>query len=809
MMKNFFKVGFRNILKNKLFSAINIFGLAIGLSTCIVIILFIRHELSYDRFHEKADRIVRVVFRGSVQGEKMNEAHVMPPVAGTLLAEFPEVEEATRLRSYGTPKVANGEKVFRDNSFAFVDDNFFRVFSLPLIKGDAENVLTRPNTVVISESTAAKYFGQEEPIGKVLGFPDWNAEFTITGVMKDVPENSHFEFDLFASMATFPESENTSWMESEFHTYLVLSKGSDYRDLEAKLPAVTDRHMSPQIKEAMGISLDAFREAGNNIGLFLQPLADIHLHSGSSGDLKAGGDVRYISIFGAVALLMMIIATINFINLSTAGATNRLREVGVRKVMGSCRFQLIGQFMTESVLLALIALAAALLLVKVTLPGFSNLTTIPLETGFSGNPLLLPVLFLIAIVAGVVAGCYPGFFISSFKPVSILKGGALSGFPTGNKGGIRSGLVVLQFIISIGLIICTMAVYLQLEYIQSKQLGYEKEQVMILPDVELLRDNKETFRNLLLQDPRVINVSTSGYLPAGPTFNNNFFIFPDDDVSRQIKALRYDVDEHYIDVMNMHLLEGRNLSSQFASDSASIIVNETAAKALGWKNNAVGQIVTHSDNNGKRKNYKVIGVVKDFHFKSLRELISPLVMVLNHDAGSVIVKAETTDMAALVAYVEQQWVKFNPGEPFACSFLDEHYDKAYQAEKQLGLLIGFFASLTIVVACMGLLGLALFTAGQRRKEIGIRKVNGARISEILIMLNRDFVKWVLIAFVIATPVAWYAMHKWLENFAYKTELNWWIFALAGLLALGIALLTVSWQSWKAATRNPVEALRYE
>ncbi len=811
MLKIYLKIAVRNLWRNKAFSTINMMGLALGIATCLVIMLFVVDELSYDRFNQKADRIVRVIFRGSVQGEQMNEAHVMPPVAQALKAEFPEVEQATRIRLMGMPKTSIGENTFRKNSFAFVDANFFDVFTLPFLQGDPATALTLPNTLVISQATAQMYFGDQDPMGKVIYFNDWKESFTVRGVMADMPGNAHFRSDMLASMATFPEANNPSWMVSEFYTYLVLTHGYDYKKLEAKLPQIVEKYMGPQLQNAMGISLAQFRQAGNDIGLFLEPLVSIHLHSKLMSGMEPGGDVRYVYIFGAIALFMLLIACINFMNLSTAGASKRAKEVGVRKVLGSGQGQLVGQFLLESVLLSLFALLLALVLVKAALPLFNNLSGKSLSLPWQEQLWLLPGLILFGLFVGVLAGSYPAFFLSSFKPIAVLKGSVASS--AGGKGkrflSLRSGLVIFQFCISIGLIIGTIVVYQQLQYIQNKELGFEKDQVLVLPDAGQLGQNVEVFRQQLLQDPRVVSVSTSGYLPAGPSNNNNFFLYPDNDVSQQVKTLRYEIDDQYIPTLGIELVAGRNFSAVYGEDSTGIILNETAAKAFGWKKAALGQTLTTSSNSGEKFTFRVIGVVKDFHFRSLHDRISPLVMVLGKAEGAVITKIKTENAGSLLAALKQKWSDLSGGEPFEYSFLDERYYQAYQSEQKMGLILGIFSGLTIFVACMGLFGLATFTAEQRTREIGIRKVLGADVSDIVALLSKEFLKLVLVAAVIAFPIAWLAMHKWLQDFAYRIDITLWVFLLAGVASALVALLTVGYQALKAATANPIKNLRTE
>ena len=810
MINNFSKVAFRNLSRNKTFSAINILGLAIGIATCLIIMLFVNNELGYDRYNQKASRMVRVYFQGNVQGEKMKESNVMPPVAQTLKKDFPEVQEATRLRDFGTPKLVYGNKTFREDALAFVDSNFFDVFTLPLIEGDAKTALLEPNSMVVTKAIAQKYFGNEDPIGKLIAFKDGNnTACKVTGVIDKVPQNSHFHFELFASMAGLPESKEASWMNSNFYTYLVLAQGYDYKRLEAQLPKVVDKYMGPEMLQGMGMTLADFRKKGNDISLHLQPLTDIHLHSDFSGDLSAPGDIRYVYIFGVIAIFMLLIACINFMNLSTAGASKRSREVGIRKVLGSGKIQLIRQFLFESIIITAIATILSILLVYWFLPVFNQLANQNFTLNFAEHPFLVPVLFLFILLVGILAGSYPAFYLSSFNPVSVLKGKFISGK---GSSGLRSGLVIFQFFISIILIVSTTVVYKQLSYIRHKKLGYNKDQVMVLSNTWLLNKNQEIFRRQLLNDPRVASVSNSGYLPAGPSNGNNFFVSPDNNVAQMVKTLRYDVDENYIPTLGIEMLAGRNFSETFATDSAAVILNEAAANAFGWGEKSIGHTISHSfknDDNTRRINYTVIGIVKDFHFKSLHERISPLVMVLSPDAGSLIVKLKTKDVAELTATLQKSWTAFGPEEPLNYSFLDDRFNNTYRSEQNTAKILGIFAGLTILVACLGLFGLVTFTAEQRRKEIGIRKVLGATITGITSLISKDFLKLVFIAFIIASPVAWMIMNKWLQDFAYRINISAWIFVLAALLAIAITIITVSFRAIKAATANPVESLRSE
>jgi putative ABC transport system permease protein len=810
MLLNYFKIAFRNLVKNKAYSFVNIFGLAIGIATCLVISLFVKDELIYDRFHEKADRIVRIVFKANINGGKINESSVMPPTAQALKNDYPEVQQATRLRNFGSPKVVIGEKVFRDDPMAYVDANFFEVFTIPLLKGNPKTALIQPHCVVLSKAVAQKYFGDENPIGKVIYFrkgADAPA-FRVTGLFDKIPSNSHFHFDLLGSLASDTEAKSTSWLTSNYFTYLLLTEGTDYKKLEAKLPATVEKYMGPQIVQAMGMSLSQFRTKGNELGFDLQKLTDIHFYSEGTNELEASGDIKYVYIFGAIALFMLLIACINFMNLSTAGASKRAKEVGVRKVLGSAKLELVRQFLMESLLLTSFALLLAIILVPLVLPVFNDLSKKNLSLDFAANPLTLVGLLAFGLLVGVLAGSYPAFFLSSFKPIAVLKGRFVGSKKT---IGLRSGLVVFQFCVSICLIVGTIVVYQQLSYIQNKKLGYDKDQLVVLQNSWALGKNEAVFKEELLKDSRVANVTASPYRPAGPSDSNNSLAYPENNDAQMMRTLQYSIDERYIPTLGMQMVAGRNFSKDFASDSSAIIINEAAAKAFGWGKNAVGHTITRlvgEPNNNRKKVYQVVGVVKDFHFKSLHESISPLLMVYENNWG-LIVKVKTQDVAGLLASMKSQWAKFNVEEPFEYAFMDELFTKTYLTEQKTSTILSLFAGLTIFIACLGLFGLATFTAEQRTKEIGVRKVLGANVIQIIGLLSKDFLKLIVVACVIAFPFGYWGMNQWLQDFAYRIEISWWVFVVAGVSAIAIALLTVSFQSIKAALMNPVKSLKSE
>ena len=803
MIKNHLKIAFRNITKNRGIFAINIFGLAVGIASCLAILLFINDELNYDKFNTKADQIVRVVFNAKINGETMKEAVVMAPVAKAFKVEFPEVLDATRMTNILNPKLVYKNTSYRDSRFAYVDPNFFEVFTLPIVEGNTKNPLAEPGSVVITSPEAKKYFGDENPIGKILKLENYDRQFTVTAVMREVPKNSHFHFDLFASTESYTAAQGTSWVNSDFFTYLLLRKGTNVEKLEKKIPAIIDKYMGPQIKNAVGIPYSQFKK-DNQITLNLQPLTDIHLRSDftASSQLEQGGDIKYIYIFGAVALFMLLIACINFMNLATAAASKRAKEVGIRKVLGSGKKQLIQQFLMESVISVCIAMVLGLIIFTLALPVFNQISGKELEMAYLLKPSIIITLLALIVFVSVCAGGYPAFFLSSFKPIAALKN-RFSGL--GQNKNIRSGLVVFQFVVSAGLILATIVVSEQMRFIQNKNLGYDKNQLLVLRESYLLGQNENAFKNEILKDPRVSNVTQSAFVPAGESNTNMSGIFLGERYQRRMFV--YNIDESYIPTMGMELVEGRNFSEKFGSDSTKVIINEKAANVLGFGKNALGKTLSQDTNNGKQQ-LTVIAVIKDFHFRSLRQNIEPLIMRYN-PYGGLIVRAKTADMSGLITKLKGQWNAFGTPEAFTYSILDDAYRHTYVEEQKMGTILSIFAMLTILVACLGLFGLVTYTAEQRVKEIGIRKVLGSSVGQIVALLSKDFIKLVGISFLIAFPLGFYLVNRWLRDFAYRIEVSLWMFFLAAAITLLIALLTISFKSIKAAMANPVESLRTE
>ncbi|QIP15658.1 helix-turn-helix domain-containing protein [Spirosoma aureum] len=804
MIRNYLKIAFRNLKRQKVSTSINVIGLAIGLATGILIMLYVQDELAYDRYNEKADQIVRVGLNLQLNGKDIGGSSLGQNAARDLKQEFPEVLKATRIRGW-SEFVSYGTTSFRQDNLMLADSSFFDVFTIPFLKGNPKRALTEPNTVVLTEETAHKYFGNQDPVGKILSFGPDKRPYRITGVVQNVPSNSHFQFDMLATLVGRDEkTDGSGWLYSiDYQTYLLLPEHYNYNQLAAKLSRLAEKQMGSDIQKFLKLTPKQFRERGDNFGAFLQPLTDIHLYSRDAS--SAGGAILYVYVLTAIAAFMLLIACVNFMNLSTATAVRRSREVGVRKVLGSVTGQLQQQFLLESVLLAMIALLVGLLLVGLALPFFNQLTGKSLSFQVLTQPLMVAGLVASTGLVGLLAGSYPAFYLASFTPVLVLKGTSLT-----RRGSftLRSGLVVFQFFITISMIIATLTADRQLRYMQAQKLGYNHEHVLVIHDTNMLGTNEGVFRDQLVQSPQVVMGSISGQVPVGRTNLDNTPVRAKKNPDQGVMSRFYYVDPEYIPTLEMRIVEGRNFSKNSPSDASGVILNETAVKALGWQKHPIGQeIIGHTDDNGVHTIYRVVGVVSDFHFESLRQKIGPVVMFLGRNSGNILLKTRANNLPQFLASLKQQWTSFSPVAPFSYSFLDDRFAQVYVAEQKIEQVLTLFSSLTIFIACLGLFGLATYTAEQRTKEIGVRKVLGASVGSVVALLSKDFLKLILIALVLASPIAWWGMTHWLNEFAYKVTLDWWIFALAGLLAVGIALLTVSFQSIKAALMNPVKSLR--
>ena len=801
MLKSYFTIAFRNLAKRKFYAGINILGLSIGLTSCLLIVLYIHHELSYDTMHTQADRIYRVGLKGKISDQKIGVTVTPAPLALTAVEELPEVENATRiLHLFGVQTIRYNETVIVEEKVFWADSTFFDVFSFKLLAGDPSTALTEPNTVVLTEDMAQKYFGKEPALGKTLLVGDEKIPHEVTGVVENLPANVHFHFNMLRSMTSLEISRRNEWFSNNFITYLLLHEGASSESLEAKLPGLVAKYVGPEIQRYLGVSLETLAQEGNQYGYFLQPLLDIHLHSDLSLELEPNGDITYVYILGAIAFFIILLACINFMNLATARSANRAKEVGVRKTLGSLRSSLIWQFMTESVVLCLIATGSAVLAANLLLPSFGNIAGKEISSVLFIEPWFLLSLLGLMLIVGMLAGSYPAFYLSSFRPVEVLKGKLKVGT---KSSSIRNTLVVFQFFISITLIICTLLVYQQLEYAQAKNLGLAKENVMVMYGTQHLTDRQQaTFKQALFNESQVVNASISNDIPPGSIART---IFERTATQEDASLYTYEVDYDYLPTMQIELLEGRNFSRSFSTDTAAILLNETAVTALGAEN-LLNEEVVHT---GSGRTYLVVGIFKDFNFESLRNEIQPLALTLTTQGSYLSARISSENVSATVNQIESLWEQYAPGQPFQYTFLDDNYDALFLAEQRLGKVFSIFTGLAIAVACLGLLGLATFMAEQRTKEIGIRKVMGASATNITLLLSKDFTKLVIIAFGIAIPVAYFVMQKWLEGFAYRTDISPWVFLLAGVGALLIAWLTVSWQSLKAALANPVDSLKNE
>lgn len=809
MLKNYFKIAWRNIAKNKVFSFINITGLAIGLTCFTLIALYVSDELSYDRYNEKADRIYRVDSDIRFGGTDLRLAVSADPLGATLKKDYPQVEQYARIYTSDGPKRIKKDNVFiTEANVANADSTLFDVFTLPAIAGDTKTALNEPNTVVITETMAKKYFGSSNAVGKMIETSENKSTlYKVTAVIKDMPKNSHFNFDMLFSM------DNVSYgfgnfLSQNFTTYIVLQKGTDYKLFEKNFPKLINKYVLPQAKVFMQVgSMEEFEKAGNKMVYSLEPLTKIHLYSDRFGELGVNGNIQYVYIFSAVAFFILLLACINFMNLSTARSSNRAKEVGIRKVLGTERTSLIRQFLTESTLTAMIALGISIVLTWLVMPLFNDISgkSFSLPGLFGTN--FLPLLLLLPFVVGIIAGSYPAFYLSSFKPINVLKGKISSGT---KRSYLRSSLVVIQFTTSIILIIATIVVYRQLNFIQTKKLGFNKDQVLIVNGARALRDNVQPFKNEVLSLPGVTGATVSGFLPVSASSRNDNTFSKEAimDSKNGFNMQQWSVDHDYLETLGMRIIKGRGFQKEFQGDSSAMIINETTSSILGY-GDPLGKKVYLNDGAGNVISYNIIGVVENFHFESLRQHIGPLSMVLRPSNGFECFKINTSNIKDLIAQIETKWKAMAPEMPFSYRFLDETFNDMYSSEKRVGKVAMSFSLLAILIACLGLFGLATFMAEQRTKEIGIRKILGASVGSIVGMLSNDFIKLVGLSALLAFPVAWWLMHKWLQDFAYRINIGWWIFFIAGVVALLIALITVGFQSVKAALANPVKNLRTE
>ncbi len=808
MLKNYFKLAWRNLMKYKFISFINLFGLTIGLTCCLLILTYILNELSYDKYNKNADRIYRVTrtFYDGNGKEMLNLSTVAPPFGYYLPTDFPEIEKITRLLNNGTTPLRYKDKLINEPNVYFADENLFDVFTVDVLKGNPKTALNEPFSVMLTEETARKYFGNEDPINKVLRAND-QFDVKVTGVYKNFPPNAHIHPNILVSFNTLKDSavygaENlrTNWGNNSFFTYIMLPKNYNIESMKSRFPAFLDKHMAGNYGP---------NQPSKFTKLDLQKLTDIHLYSHTDYEAEPNGDINRVYIFSAIALFVLLIACINYMNLSTARSALRAKEIGIRKVVGASKKELVAQFLSESVLLTWSAIIIAFVLLYLLLPWLNKVSSQNLSVSILFKWQVLVPLFLAPFVVGIISGIYPAIFMSSFQPVKTLKGLFKVG---GSSISFRKVLVVTQFAISIILIITTVVVFQQLRYMQNASLGYDKDHLITMSYYTQLNDQYEAFRNTLLQNSNIKDVARSSRIPTRRLLDGMGAQVPGNDSMVPVKAdIRFlATDYDFIPAYGIPLAAGRNFSRSYGTDTSNFIINEAAVKAIGWKSNdqAVGKDFKYGQFSGH-----IIGVVKDFHFESLHQTITPLVFVLPPPSQSfynnISIKISGKNIASSLETIKNTWQKFLPQLPYQSSFFDENFAKLYDAERKQETIFTTFACIAIFIACLGLFGLSAFAISQRVKEIGVRKVLGASTTTIVSLLSKDFLKLVLIAAIIAFPIAWYAMHNWLQDFAYRISMHWWVFIIAAIAAAFIALITVGMQAIKAATANPVKSLRTE
>ncbi len=803
MFQNYLKIALRNLFKNKLFSIINILGLAIGIACCLIMFLYVQNELSYDRFHKNADRIFRVTHERLLNGSMKNMASTPLIAAPTLKNDFPEIEYAVRILREFDPVVEYEDKQFIENNFYFVDSEILNVFSFNLKQGNYKTALQSPNSVIMSENVTQKYFGDENPVGKSITYRKWGQEyvFTVSGIFESLPANSHFDIEFMAPFESEQNLWNSMHGEDWFYvgswTYLLLPNQQAAKDLEVKFPQFVQRHFPDELKEATSLELQA--------------LTDIHLHSKLENEIKANGNILYVYVFSAIALLVLFIACINFMNLSTARALGRAKEVGLRKVVGAKRSNLIWQFIGEALLLSFLSIIIAICLVTFFLPLLSNLLGIPLKVEYFGNQLLLPISILIGLVVGLISGSYPAFYLSSFGPVKVLKGV----FETGSRGvNLRKLLVINQFTVSIVLLIAIAVISSQVEYMKNKNLGFNKEEIVFLktePGTDIMGLKME-----LEKRPDILEVIRGGSVPGSKNASTiDFMLFRPEGANenQRLQMNSTSIETNYLDLFDQELIVGRNFSQSFKTDeSEAVIINEAAVREFGWQNNPIGKEIEVFNMIGASSGTRrVIGVVRDFHFESLHEKIKPLVMFTRGTRryGNIIMRINTDNFISTIAYIKNTWKTLVPDFPLQLFFLNNDLNVLYQQEEKLGRITNFFSWLAVFISCLGLIGLATFATEKRTKEIGVRKVLGASVSSIVYLLSKEFLALIGIAFVISVPLGYFIMNQWLQDFAYRIELGASVFIASGFIAILIALVTISFQSINAALKDPVKTLRYE
>jgi putative ABC transport system permease protein len=806
MFNNLLRYSLRSFKRQRTYIVINILGLSIGIACSLLIALFVINEASYDKFNVKKDRIFRMILNGKIGGQEITTTSSAAVIGPTMAKEFPEIEDFLRMTGTGPTVIEYNSQVFTEEHLIEADSSFFNFFSIPVLKGDPKNLLNGPRKLVLSESTAKRIFGDENPIDRPIKIGSDTVRYIVSGVMDDVPGNSHFEANMISSFMTNRRSNDPTWLSNSFSTYLLLKPNTSFKTVEEKIPSMLEKYVGPELQQYMGISIEDFFAQGNKYRFFLQNLTDAHLDPSIQQEFKAASDPKYLIIFGSVAILIVLIAAVNFMNLSTAQASRRAKEVGIKKISGSTRGMLITQFLSESFVLSLIALFFALILIKITLPYFNDLLGTNLTLGLFRNWYTIPGLILFTAIVGFLSGSYPALFLSSFNPYEVLKGSVKN---SQNNGRLRRILVVFQFAVSILLIIGTLIMYRQINFMINKDVGFNKEQVIVINRAEAVRGKMKSFKETVKSIPGVVNVSSSTAVPGRINNNNGYMIEGRKDET--FLAVTNWADYNFLETYGMTIVSGRNFNESYSSDQQACLINETARKDFNITDIEKVRFM-NPDDSGKIGYIPIIGVVKNFNFESLRNPIGPYLIRFQNEGmmwGYISVRLSPQNISNTISEIEKVWKEYVSNNPLQYYFVDEDFEKMYIQEKQNAQMAVIFSILAIFVASIGLFGLTSFTVEQRTKEIGVRKAMGSSVSGIYIVISREVLILVSISALIAWPLIYYIAGKWLENFYYRINTGM-VSLFAGLaIALGIALITISYRIMRAASINPARSLKYE
>ena len=806
MFRNLIRYSLRSFKRQRSYIIINILGLSIGIACSLLIALYVINEASYDKFNTKRDRIYRAILNGKIGGQEVTVSSSPAVMGPVIVKEFPEIEDFLRMNGYGPTVLEYNNQTFTEDHLVEADSSFFNFFSVPVLKGDLKSLLNAPHKVVLSESTAKKIFGNENPIDKPIKIGSDTVRYIITGVMADIPQNSHFEANAVSSFITNPRSKDPTWMSNSFSTYILLKPNTSYKTVDAKFPALMQKYVGPEIQQYTGISLDDFIAQGNKYRFYLQNLTDIHTDTSIQQDFKASVDPKYLKIFGSIAILIVLIAAINFMNLSTAQATRRAKEVGIKKVGGSTKGMLITQFLFESFILSFIALILSVIFIAATLPYFNNLLGAKLALNLFASWYTIPSLILFAVFIGFLSGSYPALFLSSFNPYEVLKGSVQN---SSRNGRLRRVLVVFQFAVSILLIVGTMVMYRQIKYMLNKDMGFNKEQLIVINRADALGTKMKAFKEIVKNIPGVVNISSSTAIP-GRTNNNNGYMMEGRKDETFLMATSW-VDYNFLDTYGMTLASGRSFNESFTSDKDACIINETARKDFKVTDIEKTRFMEPRDS-GKVHYLPVIGVVKNFNYESLRNPIGPYILKFqdnNNFWGYITVRLSPQNYTKTISAIEGKWKEFVSNNPLQYYFLDADFELMYKQEKQNAQMAVIFSILAIFIASLGLFGLTSFTVEQRTKEIGVRKAMGSSVAGIYVVISREIIILVSVSALVAWPVVYYWAGKWLENFYYKINPGLFTFVIGLIIALGIAVLTISFRIMRAARVNPAQSLKYE